>query len=99
MLAFGLLRRRMPHWPLHPLMFVVFGTYPISMFWFSFLLGWAIKQAVWGLFGYRAYERTKALWLGVVAGELVSSLVIIAHGDVYYAATGLLPKRYHFWPR
>jgi hypothetical protein len=98
-LVFGLLRRRLPHWPLHPLMFLVFGTYPIGMFWFSFLLGWGIKHVVCGLFGYHVYDRTKPLWLGVVAGELVSSLAIIAHGDVYYAATGLLPKRYSFWPR
>jgi len=98
-LVFGLLRRRLTWWPLHPLLFPVFGIYPISVFWFSFLLGWGVKAAVCGLFGHHVYDRTKPLWLGVVAGELVSSLLIIAHGDTYFAMTGLLPKRYRFWPR
>lgn len=98
-LVFSLLRQMVPRWPLHPVLFLVFGTYPLSKFWFSFLLGWAIKHIVTSMFGHSIYTRTKPLWLGIIAGELLSSVLIIAYGDAYYGWTGFLPERYSFWPR
>ena len=96
---FGLLRNRFAWWPLHPAVFLVFGTFPIQVLWFSFLLGWAIKVVIVRTVGHDAYVRTKALFVGVIAGELLASLLVIAVGVVYFDMTGLQPESYFFWPR
>src|SRR5690606_21185300 len=48
-------RLRLPWWPLHPIAFLVWGTYPITMFAFSFLLGWAVKATVMKTAGAKGY--------------------------------------------
>ena len=37
------LRLRFTWWPIHPALFLVFGTFPANRICFSFLLGWACK--------------------------------------------------------
>jgi len=45
-LIFSLARLRLSRWPLHPVIFLVWGTFPANRFAFSLLLGWLLKSAM-----------------------------------------------------
>jgi hypothetical protein len=91
-------RLRLPWWPLHPVLFLVWGTYPCSQFYFSFLLGWVIKAVLVKLAGARTYHATRPLMVGVIAGEMLAALAWILVGAIYYWQTGLAPPRYSLFP-
>ena len=98
-LLFMFLRLRFTWWPLHPVMFLVWTTWPIQMFGASFFLGWILKTVVTRFGGTRLYRQCKPMMIGVVAAELLAGLIFMIHGGLYYAVTGLLPKEYRFFPR
>jgi hypothetical protein len=91
-------RLRLPWWPLHPIAFLVWDTYPIIMFGPSFLLGWMVKAAVVGSGGARAHQAVRPLMIGVIAAELTSGLFWIVLGIVYYFVTGQRPVSYAIFP-
>ena len=89
-------RLRLPWWPLHPVIFLVWGTWPMFMFSASFLLGWAIKASLVKLGGARAYHGAVPIAVGVIFGELVSAFAWGGLGAFQYFVTGIQPERY--WP-
>jgi len=91
-------RLRWAWWPIHPVIFLVWGTYPISMFGPSFLLGWLIKSAVVNTTGARGYHRFKPLMVGIFAGELTCGLLWMLVGACYYLSTGKVPVTYAIFP-
>ncbi len=93
------LRLRYSWWPIHPLMFVVWMTWPLQVFCYSFLIGWLCKVLILRFGGSRAYSRCKPFMIGVIAGELLSALALMAIGGAYYAITHEMPTRYVFFPR
>mgnify|MGYP006289341899 CR=1 FL=1 len=98
-LVFSAFRLRWPFWPLHPVMFLVWDTWPMVKCGFSFLLGWALKKAVTQLAGHRAYRDLKPLMVGIVAADLLAGLVSMSVGAVYYAVTGVpAPVRFSVLP-
>jgi len=97
-LLFTFLRRRFAGWPLHPLLFLVLGTWQGRSLGFSFLLGWLIKTVVTKLGGAAAYQRLKPLMIGLVAGEVVAGIVPVIIGAIYYHVTGFPPKYFRILP-
>ena len=91
-------RLRFSWWPLHPVIFLVWATYPIQRFGGSFLIGWAIKAAVVKTMGANGYHSVKPLMIGLIAGDLFGGLLWIAVGLVYYYVTGLTPVSYPIFP-
>jgi hypothetical protein len=91
-------RLRWAWWPLHPIAFLVWGTYPIAMFGPSFLIGWMIKAAVVGTTGARGYHQVKPLMIGVIAGELLIGLFWMLFGAGYYFITDRAPASYSIFP-
>ena len=91
-------RLRLPWWPLHPVAFLVWGTYPIVMFGPSFLIGWLVKAAVIGTTGAKGYHTFRPLMVGVIAGELLMGLIWMIVGVVYYFAAGKAPVMYNIFP-
>ncbi len=92
-------RLRLPWWPIHPVLFLVWGTYPVAVFHFSFLLGWAIKLAVIKIGGSKAYRAMLPIMVGIIAGELIMGLFWMLAGAVYYFATdGGAPPTYSVFP-
>lgn len=87
-------RLRWPWWPLHPVVFLVWGTYPATVFASSFLIGWAVKQTVLATRGAQGYRALVPLMVGVIAGELVINCVWLGVGTVYYLMTGMTPSSY-----
>ena len=97
-LTVGALRQRLTWWPLHPVMFLVWNTYPLQMFSHSFLLGWFIKTVVTRLGGSRRYLQFRPLMIGVIAGDMVGGLLFMGIGAAYHAITGLPPTKYWIFP-
>ncbi|MEX1016948.1 MAG: DUF6785 family protein [Phycisphaeraceae bacterium] len=96
--GFAVARLRWPWWPLHPVIFLVWGTWAMAHFTASFLLGWAIKAAVINLAGLRGYQACRPLVIGVIAGELAGGLLWVIVGTAYYFITGQTPERYAIFP-
>lgn len=97
-LATAAARLRLPWWPLHPIAFLVWGTYPINQFAFSFLLGWAVKAAVVKTMGAKGYHSVKPLMIGIIAGELFAGLLWMAVGATYFYVQGINPVSYSIFP-
>jgi hypothetical protein len=91
-MLFTFLRHRFPWWPLHPVLFLVLGTWQSTFLGFSFLIGWGIKAAVMRYGGVGLYQRLKPLMVGVIAGEMLAGVVPMFVGFIYYFATGEVPK-------
>lgn len=97
-LVCSVLRLRFSWWPIHPIMFLGWGSWGLKVLCHSFLLGWLIKMVVTRLGGSRTYRRVQPLMIGVIAGDLLSGLAFMITGATYYATTGLIPKLFRILP-
>jgi hypothetical protein len=68
-LATGFLRLRFPRFPLHPLPLVLIGSWLMSRYWSSFLVGWAIKKVILKIGGSRLFEKARPFFTGVIVGQ------------------------------
>jgi hypothetical protein len=98
-LIFAMLRLRLTWWPLHPVLFLVWGTYPLAVLSASFFIGWFAKKMVVRFGGDRLLKRIRPMMIGVIAGEICGALVFMIAGAVYYFVTGDKPVSYRFFPR
>ncbi len=98
-LAVSALRFRFSRFPFHPVLFLVAGTMPSQGAWFSFLLGWFVKQLVVRFGGGGVYKKFKPLFVGLIAGEILivgtSLLVDFLH---YWIFGTVAPVRVRFLP-
>jgi hypothetical protein len=105
-LAFGmgsvfllaLLRFRFASWPLHPVLFLLWGTWTSALTWGSFLIGWLIKVLIVRFGGGRTYQSGKPLFIGLIMGEIVAVAMVLTAGLVYHLMTGLIPKNTGIFP-
>ncbi|MBN2712736.1 MAG: hypothetical protein JXR97_09960, partial [Planctomycetes bacterium] len=95
---FSLLRFRFSWWPIHPLIFCVWGTYPIGATAPAFLIGWIIKELIVKFAGGKAYQELKPLFLGLIVGELLATIIGVIINVTYFFNTGLLPKTVNILP-
>ena len=86
-LVVSFLRLRLPWWPIHPVMFMVWGTAQMAAISGSFLIGWLIKSVVTNLGGTQTYQRTKRLMFGFIAGDLLGGLLFMGVSFVYHMVT------------
>lgn len=66
------LRFRFSKFPVHPVLFMLWGTPPSSWTWASFLLGWFVKMLVVRFGGGGVFQRLKPLFIGLISGELLA---------------------------
>jgi hypothetical protein len=98
MLVTSAARLRWSWWPIHPVLFMVWGSIISGWFAPSFLLGWLVKVAVTRFGGGRAYLRARPLFIGLIAGEMVMGVVWIVVGAAYYARHGTAGPMFHVHP-
>jgi hypothetical protein len=91
-------RLRLPWWPLHPVIFLVWGTMPMLHFSFSLLLGWLVRVAVVGSGGARLYHAALPIAVGVILADVLSALGWCAVGAIYYFTTNASPPLYRIFP-
>ena len=87
-LVVSFLRLRFAWWPLHPIIFVFFGSHQAQYVAFSFLLGWLVKTGITKYGGEQAYRKAKPAMIGLIAGEVLAGTIPVLVGIVYYLATG-----------
>ena len=97
-LAFAAGRLRFPWWPLHPVLFVMMGTWQSKQLAASFLIGWAIKVGVTKYGGGAGYNRVKPLMIGLIAGDMLGGIIPMIAGAIYYWVTGEPPESYRVLP-
>ncbi|NQT92471.1 MAG: hypothetical protein HQ559_06905 [Lentisphaerae bacterium] len=97
-LVFTGCRLRFPKWPLHPIMFIVWTSYPGKAFAWSFLAGCLIKSLVIKYGGPAAYQKLKPLMFGLIAGEMLGGTIPALVGLIYYLITGEVPKSFSIMP-
>jgi hypothetical protein len=97
-LALAAMRLRFPWWPLHPMLFAIWGTRLTATVGASFLIGWMIKSAVTNLGGKSTYQSTRKVMFGFIAGDLLAALIFMLIGMAYYKSTGKPPADYQFLP-
>lgn len=97
--AVSALRFRFSRFPFHPVLFLVAGTYPSQGAWFSFLLGWFVKQLIVRFGGGGVYQKFKPFFVGLISGEIliigVSLSVDFLH---YWIFDTVAPVRVGFLP-
>ncbi|HDZ21006.1 hypothetical protein LCGC14_0254330 [marine sediment metagenome] len=98
-LVVSFMRLRLPWWPLHPVLFMIWGTRQIAELSASFLVGWAIKSAVTNLGGTQTYQRTKVIMFGIIAGDLLGGLTFMAIALIYHLVTGKPAPEYLIFPK
>ena len=91
-------RLRYHWWPLHPVAFLVWGTWALACTAPSFLLGWLIKAMISRFGGGKAYRSNKPLFVGMVAGELIAGLLWSIIGLIYYLNKGVAGPKLIFHP-
>jgi len=97
-LLLSYLRLRIPRWPLHPVLLLVWGTYPISWLSHSFLLGFIVKFLVVRLGGTRGYNAVKPAMIGLIVGEVAGAFLWMIVGLIYHFTTGYTPPKYMIFP-
>jgi len=93
-IGFTALRYRFAWWPVHPVMFLVLGTWHSRLLGFSFLIGWFAKRCVTKYGGAAAYQKYKPLMIGLVTGELLGGIIPMIIGAVYYLVRGQPPQQF-----
>lgn len=81
-------RFRFPGFPLHPVVFLIWATWPSQLLWFSFFLGWSFKVAVVKYGGARGYHAAKPFFLGIIVGELMIGALFLVTQLLYWLSTG-----------
>ena len=71
MAALMLARQHLLWWPLHPIGYVVSGTWILNSVWFSIFLAWLIKAIVLKYAGPAGYRSTRWFFLGMILGQFV----------------------------
>ena len=97
-LVFMVARWRLPKWPLHPVMFLIWSSMPGMRFAASFLLGWFIKAMVVKYGGESVFRKLKPLMFGLIAGDMLGGIIPTIIGLCYYAITGKPPQSYNIMP-
>ena len=98
-LGLSILRLRMPRLPIHPMIFLIWGTRHTAEVATSFLIGWAIKSGVTRLGGMQSYKTARKFMFGAIAGDLIGALVFMAVGMIHYIITGEVHRTYYLFPQ
>ena len=87
-LLFSMLRFRYTWFPLHPVLFLVWGITPLSRTFYSFLIGWAIREAIVKFGGGKVYQDLKPFFIGLIVGELFMMALGMFVALLYFMFTG-----------
>ena len=78
-------RLRWSWWPIHPVMFMVWGTNVSRWFGPSFMAGWLAKVIITRFGGAAGYRKARSFFIGIIAGEVVAGVGWMIVGALYYA--------------
>lgn len=88
-LLMSFLRIRFLWWPVHGLLFCIWNTWPGSLMWSSFLMGWVVRTLIVKFGGERNYLKLRPLFIGLIFGEIAAIGVLMLFQLAYYLIYGL----------
>ncbi len=89
--TFSVMRFKYSRFPIHPILFLVWGSWAPSACWCSFMIGWFVKTLIVRMGGGGTYQKLKPLFIGVISGECVFVGLHIAYTLLYRAIFGIAP--------
>lgn len=81
-------RLRWSWWPIHPVLFLTWSTYPGRRLYASFLIGCIVKSMIVRFGGHETFSRLKPVFFGLIAGEILGAAIPCIIAIVYYLVTG-----------
>lgn len=87
-LLFSLLRFKYLWFPLHPVFFLVAGIAPLYRVFYSFLIGWMIRELIVKFGGGSVYQKAKPFFIGLIVAELFMMGFAIFVSLICYLFTG-----------
>jgi hypothetical protein len=81
-------RLRWAWWPLHPVVFMVWGSNVSARLYGSFLAGWLAKTLITRFAGATGYRRARPFFIGMISGEVAVGLMWMIVGAIHYAYVG-----------
>ncbi|NRA39264.1 MAG: hypothetical protein HRU15_14050 [Planctomycetes bacterium] len=85
--GFFFLRFRFIGFPLHPVLFLIWGVGPNVRTFYSFLIGWFIREAIVRFGGGQIYQNCKPFFIGLIVGELFMGVFGVGVGYIYHIFT------------
>ncbi len=89
---FFFLRFRFTGFFLHPVLFLIWGTGPNQRTFYSFLIGWLIREAIVRFGGGKIYQDCKPFFIGLIFAELLMAVIGMGVGTLYCLFTEFQEK-------
>lgn len=74
-------------WPIHPIGYIMFGSWASFKLWFSIFLGWIMKYGILKHGGLKVYRTARPAFLGLVLGEITCAGIWAIIGMIISAST------------
>ena len=65
-------RHHLLWWPLHPIGYLVSGTWILNSIWFSIFVAWLVKTLILHYAGVGGYRATRWFFLGMILGQFIA---------------------------
>jgi hypothetical protein len=78
-------------WPLHPLGFVMCGSWSLVVYWFPIFAAWVIKTVIVHYSGLSGYRRARPYFLGLILGEMTIAVVLTLLDAIWHIPAPYIP--------
>jgi len=78
-------------WPLHPLGFVMCGSWSLVVYWFPIFVAWAVKCVIVHYGGLKGFTRARPFFLGLILGEMTIAVVLTLIDAVWHIPAPYIP--------
>jgi hypothetical protein len=85
------MRRQFWWWPLHPLGFVMVGSWSLVVYWFAIFLAWLLKTVIVHYGGLSGYTRARPFFLGLIFGEMSIAVVLTLVDAIWHIPAPYIP--------
>ncbi len=92
---FFFFRFRFASFPLHPVLFLIWGITPNARTFYSFLIGWFIREAIVRFGGGKVYQDLKPFFIGLIFAELFMGIFAAGIGSIYNLFTNERPPGFY----
>jgi len=87
----ALMRLQFYWWPLHPLGFVMCGSWSLIVYWFAIFLAWGVKSLIVHYAGLSGYRRARPFFLGLIFGEMGMAVVLTLLDAIWHIPAPYVP--------
>ncbi len=78
-------------WPLHPLGFVMCGSWSLIVNWFPIFVAWLLKSVIVRYGGMRGFARARPFFLGLIFGEMTMAVILTLIDAIWHIPAPVIP--------